>query len=229
VIGVTVTNAVATTNVARSWQGPLSELPVVVIDVETTGLDPLQDRILEIAMLTSDGTYDTLVRPVPTRCFEGPHGLSPETVEVAPAFGEIGDVVRRSLAGRLIVGHNVEFDIAFLAAEFRRGGRPLGPVPFICTVALADMLGLDHERRRLSYACERHGVELSRPHVALDDARAAGQLFRRYTEIAAEQRVDLVLLGAANPDDACARSWALAGTRAEPGPRPGELVPRAAP
>jgi DNA polymerase III epsilon subunit-like protein len=207
----------------------LSDLPVVVIDLETTGLDPREDRIVEIAMLSSDGTLDTLVRPEPGRTFDGPHDLSPHAVRAAPAFSDIVDLVWRALAGRLIVGHNVAFDIAFLEAEFRRWGHPLGPLPFICTVALADMLGLGHERRRLSYACERYGVALLQPHVALQDAHAARELFNLYCQIAAEQHVDLELLDTANPRDACASSWAREGRGAHPASRSGRaLLPRVA-
>jgi DNA polymerase-3 subunit epsilon len=223
------TQAPKASKVARRWRGPLSDLPVVVIDLETTGLDPREDRVVEIAMLSSDGTLDTLVRPVPARTFDGPHDLSPRAVRAAPSFCDIVDVVRRSLAGRLIVGHNVAFDIAFLEAEFRRWGHPLGPMPFICTVALADMLGLDHERRRLSFACERYGVALLQPHVALEDAHAARELFCLYCQIAAEQGVDLELLGKANPGDACARSWAREGMGTQPASRSARaLLPRAA-
>jgi DNA polymerase III epsilon subunit-like protein len=223
------TRAPKASKVARRWRGPLSDLPVVVIDLETTGLNPREDRVVEIAMLSSDGMLDTLVRPEPARTFEGPHDLSLRAVKAAPAFCDIVDPVRRSLAGRLIVGHNVAFDIAFLEAEFRRWGHPLGPLPFICTVALADMLGLDHERRRLSYACERYGVALLRPHVALHDAHAARELFCLYCQIAAEQGVDLELLGRANQGDACARSWAREGMGCQPASRPGRvLLPRAA-
>jgi DNA polymerase III epsilon subunit-like protein len=215
--------------VARRWRGPLSDLPVVVIDLETTGLDPREDRVVEIAMLSADGTLDTLVRPKPARTFDGLHDLSPRAVGAAPAFCDIVELVWRALVGRLIVGYNVAFDIAFLEAEFRRSGDPLGPLPFICTVALAEMLGLDHERRRLSYACERYGVALVQPHVALQDAHAARELFRLYCQIAAEQEVDLELLANAHRGDACARSWGREGMGTQPASRSGRaLMPRAA-
>jgi len=182
---------------------------VVAVDLETTGLSARDDRVVELALVSADRTVTTLVRPEPPRRLSGPHGLSTGHLAAAPRFADVADTVRDALEGRLVVGHNAAFDVAFLEAEFARTGQPIGPIPFICTIALAAMLDLGHERRRLAYACERYGVELRRPHAALDDARAAADLFALYAAMCAQRGLDLVSLHASHPCEPCARSWEL--------------------
>lgn len=199
-----------------AWRGELAGVPAVVVDVETTGLDPGLDRIVEIALVTRDGVLlDTRVRPSPARHFSGPHGLGADDVAHSPCFGTIAEDVHSALRGRMLVAHVAAFDIAFLRAEFGRLGRPLPSLPYICTIALAELLDLGHARRRLSYACARHGVALPRPHTARDDARAAADLFARYGEIAGSRGLGLDELAARGSEHACVQSWRLAPLRSD--------------
>src|SRR5436190_10501026 len=141
----------------------------IVIDTETTGLDP-QDghRIVEIACLE-------LVHHVPTgRKFHryvnperdmpadamAVHGLDAAFLAGHQPFAAIADELAEFLAGDRLVIHNAEFDLAFLNAELGRLGR--GPLahPFVDTLAVA--------RRRfpgapasLDALCRRFAIDLS--------------------------------------------------------------------
>lgn len=118
------------------WRGQLGTLPYVAIDIETTGLDPAADRVIEFAACDEGGVESaTLVRPDGEIELTGPHGLTHADLAGAPAFESIAWRVRKLLAGRVVVAHNAAFDLAFLRAEFERIGRRLPPVPMICTVA----------------------------------------------------------------------------------------------
>ncbi len=141
----------------------------IVIDTETTGLDP-QDghRIVEIACLE-------LIHHVPTgRRFhryvdperEVPadalavHGLSGEFLAGHPPFAAIADELAAFIAGDRLVIHNAEFDLAFINGELARLGRGPLACPFVDTLAVA--------RRRfpgapasLDALCRRFAIDLS--------------------------------------------------------------------
>jgi DNA polymerase-3 subunit epsilon len=141
----------------------------VVIDTETTGLDP-QDghRIIEIACLelihhvpTGRGfhRYVNPERDVPADAM-AVHGLDAEFLAGHPPFAAIADELAAFIAGDRLVIHNAEFDLAFINEELARIGR--GPLahPFVDTLAVA--------RRRfpgapasLDALCRRFAIDLT--------------------------------------------------------------------
>jgi DNA polymerase-3 subunit epsilon len=106
---------------------PLSEIPLVYLDTETTGLTPrFGDRIVEIALVrfrngAMENFYTTLVNP--ERAISPGavrvHGITDDDVADAPRFREIAETVRAELEGAVIVAHNAPFDLNFVANEFR--------------------------------------------------------------------------------------------------------------
>lgn len=105
-----------------------------VLDVETTGLDPQDHRIVEIAIVHLDAhfnildTWSTVVDPgcdIP-RDAVAIHGIGVDTLTAshAPSFEDIYDDVMTRLSGCMIVGHHVEFDLGFVQAEAERCGKP---------------------------------------------------------------------------------------------------------
>jgi len=98
----------------------------VVLDVETTGLSPQRDRVLELALATVDGSgrvieeWATRINP------QGPvgathiHGITAADVARAPVFSDVLGEVTHRLTGGAVVAHNAAFDLAFLRAEFAR-------------------------------------------------------------------------------------------------------------
>jgi DNA polymerase-3 subunit epsilon len=213
------------------WQRPLSELPVVVVDLETTGLDPRLDRIVELALIVPGGpSMETLVRPARPIGPDCPHGLTEDDLRSAPSFRDVAGAVCELLDGRIVVAHHAVFDVAFLCAELRRAQVDVGELPFLCTATLPALLGVDHPTRRLGWACEHYGITLTQPHEAFADAEAALQLYARYRGAASD--LHLATLAGASPDDPCVRSWRLAPYVASPaGPRGRglRLCPRARP
>lgn len=157
-----------------------------VVDVETTGLFPGRDRVVEVAVVHLDpganvtGEFSTLIDPCrdvgPTRV----HGIRASDVNGAPTFREAAAAVRRLLAGRVLVAHNARFDAMFLAAEFDRCGMRLPPAPVMCTMRLATHYLGGLPARTLPACCKAAGVALSGHHSALQDARAAAGLLACY-------------------------------------------------
>jgi DNA polymerase-3 subunit epsilon len=164
-----------------------------VVDLETTGLYPSTDRVVEMAIvhLNTDAEttaeFCTLIDPRrdigPTRI----HGIKAADVTGAPTFAAAAATAWNLLSGRVLVAHNATFDVRFLAAEFNRCGVRLPPPPVMCTMQLASHYLQDLPARSLTACCNAAGIELSQHHSALYDAQAAAHLLTRYR--AAHQRL----------------------------------------
>lgn len=100
---------------------------LVFFDCETTGVDPYQDRIVELAIHVS-GMHPVTTRinpgrPIPPEA-SAVHGITDEDVSDAPRFEEIAADVQRTIEGCVLVGYNcIRFDTILLDAELRRAGQ----------------------------------------------------------------------------------------------------------
>ncbi|MFD3406646.1 exonuclease domain-containing protein [Kribbella sp. NPDC058693] len=159
-----------------------------VIDTETTGLLPShRHRVIEIAVVLLDARgqveheWVTLLNPQRDLGPQHIHGILTADVLAAPEFGDIARQLGQLLAGRMVVGHNVEFDLGFLRAEFARLGVavPLITERSMCTMALAGYL-YPGAKRTLGACCAAAGISIEGWHSAMADTRATAELFSRY-------------------------------------------------
>ena len=96
-----------------------------IIDIETTGGQPAQDRITEIAIFIHDGQqivdkYHTLInpqRPIPFFITQLT-GITDDMVKEAPKFHEVAKEIVQFTEGKIFVAHNVRFDYSFVKKEF---------------------------------------------------------------------------------------------------------------
>ncbi|MFF4340798.1 exonuclease domain-containing protein [Kitasatospora sp. NPDC001540] len=155
-----------------------------VVDVEATGRSPWRHRVVEIAVVQLDAglrverEFATLVDPGgpvgPTHV----HGIAQEDVLGAPRFRQIAPWVLELLAGRVLVGHHVTCDRAFLEREFARIGVTLPPVPLLCTMRMARRLLPEAGGFGLSACVDAAGLGWFPAHTALGDALATVELLR---------------------------------------------------
>lgn len=159
-----------------------------VIDLETTGLRPgWHDKVVEVAVVHVDATgtvvdeWCTLVNPGRDLGPQHIHGIQTADVLDAPRFDQIAGHLARLLSGRIVVAHNLRFDVPFLAAEYQRLGvpAPLDPQHGLCTMNLAAQY-LPGAGRSLADCCHRAGIALTHAHSASHDAHAAAQLLAHY-------------------------------------------------
>lgn len=169
----------------------ISDTPIAIVDLETTGLTPGYDRVVEVAVVrvepseTPKLVLDTLVNPVRRVAATEIHGITDSDVAGAPRFAEIAGELVGVLQGCVIAAYNVYFDINFLESELQGTGVDHEP-PHFCLMYLRPMLGLG-SRCKLDEACRLHGIECEVKHVAANDALASGRLFARYLQ-AIQQR-----------------------------------------
>ena len=106
--------------------------PFTVFDVETTGMSPAHDRIVELAAIRveADGTlqrFQTLIhpgRPIPAAA-TAVHHISDEMVSTAPRFKEAVRGFLKLAEESTLVAHNALFDLGFLQESLARTGLPL--------------------------------------------------------------------------------------------------------
>ena len=176
-----------------SPEAPWCDAPLASLDLETTGRDPANDRILAIALFrqedgqTPTPIVDTLVDPGPEIAIPeeaaAVHGITRERLitEGAPPLAEVLHEVHAALCGLAadgiaVVIYNAPFDWPFLAAELTR----LDPPRQLPDCALVDPLVLDRHvdryrkgKRTLEAAAEHYGVMLDDAHEAAADALAS--------------------------------------------------------
>ncbi|WNI17135.1 3'-5' exonuclease [Actinacidiphila sp. ITFR-21] len=211
-----------------------------VVDLEATGSSSHRHRVIEIAVVLLDrdlvpqGEFATLIDP------QGPvgpthiHGIEPEHLGGAPRFAGIAVRLLGLLRGRVLVGHNVGCDRAFLVAEYARLGLRLPPVPEMCTMRLAQARGAGRPGPyglSLRACAAAAGITDRSPHTALGDARATAALFTVYAADGpghAEQLAAAALLRWPEPTALLAAADALwlargndHGRRTVPGARQG--------
>jgi DNA polymerase-3 subunit epsilon len=188
---------IAASGVAEEFdsQTPLAEIPLVSIDTETTGRDPRQDRIVEIACVVLLGGEVVEKRvwlvnpgqPIPQEAFEV-HGISDDDVRDKPPFSDIVTELADAMKDRVPVAYNADFDRQAIHAELDRAGnaarkKPPGFRPGICwldPLVWARELHKEEKSRSLGAMADLLGVELEKAHRATDDAAAAALVLREF-------------------------------------------------
>ncbi len=151
----------------------LDEVVATVLDCETTGLDPAVDAVVSLGAVhvvrgrVADEPLGRLVdpgRPVP-RTATAVHGLADTDVAGQPPLADAVVALRHFAADSVVVGHDVAFDLAFLAAA---GFAAPGPV--LDTLLLAEIAQPDAEGYGLDAVAARLGVAVAGRHSAVGDA-----------------------------------------------------------
>jgi DNA polymerase III subunit epsilon len=168
--------------------------PLVVLDIEATGVFPGRDRIVEIACIKihPDGRREVFQRrvdptvPIPEEAARV-HGIRDADVAGLPPFAEIAEELDAFLEGSDLAGYNIErFDLPILQFEFLRAGRDFDVERR--AVVDAQKIFFSEEGRTLGHAMRFYvGEDHHDAHSALADAEATvrvleGQL-RRYTHL----------------------------------------------
>jgi len=106
--------------------------PLVVFDLEATGLNKQSDRIVSLALVRyePDGSSEQInylinpTVPIPEET-TAIHGITDEDVADAPTFAEMAEIIERHFAGADLAGYNIlGYDIGLLTKEFSRANRP---------------------------------------------------------------------------------------------------------
>jgi DNA polymerase-3 subunit epsilon len=174
----------------------------IVLDTETTGLDPYQGhRLVEIGCIEllnripSGQTFHRYVNPqreIPAEAF-AVHGLSGEFLKDKPFFAEVADDLIAFIGDAPLVAHNAAFDLTFINSELERAGKAaIGRDRLIDTLLLARRKH-PGSPNRLDDLCARYTIDSSRrvKHGALLDAELLAEV---YLELIGGRQAQLVLV-----------------------------------
>ena len=147
----------------------------VLLDLETTGPTPTQDRITEIGLIRYEngievGRWNSLINPqVSISPFiQRLTGITQGMVDGAPVFSEIYHTLLGWLEDAVLCAHNVRFDYGFLKKEFNRAGVPFQK-RLLCTVKLSRKLYPQYKEHNLDAIIERFDIACSNRHRAMGD------------------------------------------------------------
>lgn len=165
---------------------PLIAVDAVAFDLETTGLDTRSDRIIEIGAVRLgagaihvDDALETRVNPgVPIPpASTAIHAITDEMVAGAPAPTDAFDQLESFIAGRILIGHSIGFDLAVLKAELARIGRPFARPRSLDTRLLAELASPDLPDFSIEMLSGWLGIEVERRHSARGDALTTARIF----------------------------------------------------
>lgn len=160
----------------------VTESPLTVVDVETTGSRPHEGRVIEIAViqgsLETGITYETSflvnadvrVPAVITRLT----GITTAMVNEGTAAETVWSALQSRLSQGILTGHNLAFDYGFIQSEYRRLGQTFQRAERqrFCTVLLSRLLLADLPSRSLPQLVKHFGFDVGRSHRALADTKA---------------------------------------------------------
>jgi DNA polymerase-3 subunit epsilon len=185
--------------VSVTRETPLSELPAIALDTETTGLDPQRDRVISIGAVRLHGgrlfrssTLNMLVNPgrsIPNRTI-AIHGISNSMVADAPPFEQIADRLLEHTQGLALIGHSIDFDSAILQCEMEQCGRDWRPIASLDIMLLYAGLFPDRRSLVIDDMAADLDVRVIGRHSALGDALTAAEIFVRLLPALAAQGLD---------------------------------------
>lgn len=153
----------------------------VVLDLETTGLNYINDDIIEIAALKLDdnfnevGVYNTFVKlpgdkKIPA-FIKDLTGITSDHLENGLELPKAMSALKSFIGGAIIVAQYAPFDLAWLAQH------RIEPKRFICTKSLTATVEPE-ESSSLGVTCDRLGIELENAHRAISDVKATAAVLK---------------------------------------------------
>ncbi len=165
---------------------PLIALDAMVIDTETTGLDPAKARIVEIGIvpliagnLDEKATLRRLIhpgQPIPGVATQI-HHIDDAMVASAPKFAAAWPEVAAALSGSILIGHALGFDLAVLKRECESAGLPWAAPRTLDTRLLAEVAEPHLGGYTLEHLASWLGVKVEGRHSAVGDATLTARIF----------------------------------------------------
>lgn len=159
-----------------------------VVDIETSGGNPINEKIIEIAIITFDGEriideYSTLVNPekVISPFISTFTGITNSMVQNAPKIKDIADQIIKHTEGKIFVAHNVKFDYNFIKHELKQLGIKFSRKT-MDTVQLSRKTFPQYKSHSLGNICRDLNIPIDNRHRALGDAKATTVLLKKIIE-----------------------------------------------
>lgn len=163
---------------------PLANLPIVVFDFETTGIDPQKERIIEIGAVRFENRkevarFSQLINPGKPLSQEivDITGITDDMLTSAPSSSQVIPALHDFMRGAVGVAHNAEFDANFLSHESSRLGIQCN-YHIICTLKLSRAL-LKLQRYKLDFLAQHYGLTFESRHRSIGDILVTAEVLWR--------------------------------------------------
>ena len=164
--------------------------PLVIFDIETTGTNPSQDKIVQLAAIKvtpqeTEEEFEWLINPeceIP-QDVQAIHGISNEDVVFEPSFKDLAYEILTVFKGSDLLGYNaIKFDVPFLCKEFKEAGIDLSleDISIVDPYLIYKLLEPHTLSRAYKYYCHK---PLKNAHTALVDARATWDVFKAQSQL----------------------------------------------
>lgn len=155
-----------------------------VVDIETTGLSPEDNEIIEIGIVKIlkgkiKGKFHSLVKPknpIPSM-IQKLTGINDEMVKESPSFEEIAVKLKKFIGDSIFVAHNAEFDFNVINASLKKAQKAALESKVVDTQELVTIVYPALSSYRLSSLAQKLGIYVEEKHRAMSDAEATAQLF----------------------------------------------------
>jgi DNA polymerase-3 subunit epsilon len=165
----------------------LERASFVVVDVETTGMSAIDDRITEIAMMKVQGgtlvdEFSTLINPLLTipAFITSMTGIDNVMVQSAPTAREVVPFLAEFLGDAIFVAHNAAFDWGFVTQTARRERGITLHNPTLCTVKLSGRILPTLPSKSLGPVAEHLDIKIPERHRASGDAYATALVLVKF-------------------------------------------------
>lgn len=164
---------------------------IIAIDVETTGIDPEFDRVIEIGAFRPETgeTFRTLIqpgRPLQPKITELTGITDAMLIDALSENQAVLDFLEFLGEDRILLGHNIPFDHGFLVQAIRRQKLEVPEFLVLDTLRISRALLPELPSKRLEALCEHFGLTNERAHRAFEDARVTYDLYLRLLELGGE-------------------------------------------
>ena len=168
---------------------PWREMSLIAVDVEATGLNTSEARVIEVGMVRFErgqvaDRWGTLVNPgvpIPPEVVKIT-GITDEMVQGKPSFRDLKWDVYGRIRDRIFAAYNVPYDWGVLESELVRVGLSMPPVPRLDPLVWSRQLMPAERRHKLGAIAKKLDIPLDNAHRAEHDAEAAGRILFRLAD-----------------------------------------------
>lgn len=156
----------------------------VVFDIETTGLNAIKDKVIEIGAIKLSGgeivdrfsTFVNPLRPIPYEIFQLT-SITDDDVTDAPTIEEVLPKFIEFCKGSIMVAHNADFDMGFIKAKANELNLEWDK-SYVDTLGLARFLMTDAKKFTLDSIAKKYKIDMGHHHRAIDDAITTANIFK---------------------------------------------------
>ena len=177
----------------------IDKMQYVIVDIETTGLEPERNRIIEIGALATDGpketdVYTTLIDPgcdIPENIMTIT-GITGEMLKGKPDIKKALSGFMDFISGKVLVAHNTDFDIPFLQHHAEKHLKRRIDNKTLCTLKLSRILLPQLKNHKLHTVAEHLNIPVHDRHRAMGDVETTFYIWNKLVEILTKKGIKTI-------------------------------------